>query len=165
MGPSYRVHQPTTALHLPGRLSLEVEDKVAPGRKDKLIIVQLDKNNKPRNMGGTFADGWLTTKIKAFGNYTVMLDTTPPTLLPVNLRPSMSGKDSLIFRVGDDLSGVDKWVGRLDGKWILFEWDHKKQRLSHVFDRFSSTPGTHELSLEVRDERGNVRALSYTFQR
>jgi hypothetical protein len=164
VGPSYRVHQPTTALHLPGRLSLQVENEVAPGLKDKLIIVQLDKNNKPRNMGGTYADGWLTTKIKAFGNYTVMLDTTPPTLLPVNLRPNMAGKDSLIFRVGDDLSGVDKWVGRLDGKWILFEWDHKKQRLFHVFDRFSSTPGTHELTLEVRDERGNVRTMSYTFQ-
>lgn len=165
LAPCYRLHQPTTALHLPARLSLQVEGKVAPDLKDKLIIVQLDKDNRPRNMGGTYADGWLTAKIKAFGNYTVMLDTTPPTLIPVNLKPSMNGKDTLIFRIGDDLSGVDEWVGRLDGKWILFEWDHKKQRLTHTFDRVSNTPGLHELEIEVRDERGNARSFTYSFRR
>jgi murein DD-endopeptidase MepM/ murein hydrolase activator NlpD len=165
LAPRYRLHQPTTALHLPGRLSIQVDDKLGAGIKDKLVVVQLDKDNKPRNMGGTYEDGWLTAKIKAFGNYTVMLDTTPPTLVPVNLRPSMADKDSLVFRVGDDLSGVDKWVGRLDGKWILFEWDHKKQRLTHVFDHVSNTPGLHELALEVRDERGNSRMFKYSFQR
>jgi hypothetical protein len=165
LAPRYRVHQPTTALHLPARLSIQVDDKVGVGIKDKLVVVQVDKDNKPRNMGGTYEDGWLTAKIKAFGNYTVMLDTTPPTLLPVNIRPSMADKDSLVFRVGDDLSGVDEWVGRLDGKWILFEWDHKKQRLTHVFDRVSNTPGLHALVLEVRDERGNSRMFKYSFQR
>ena len=94
-----------------------------------------------------------------------MVDTTPPTLVPVNLTPSMTGKDSLVFRVGDDLSGVDKWEGRLDGKWILFEWDHKKQRLTHAFDRVSNSSGPHKLQLNVRDERGNTRSFTYTFHR
>jgi murein DD-endopeptidase MepM/ murein hydrolase activator NlpD len=165
LSPIYQVHQSTTALHLPARLSLQVDASVAPGHKEKLIIVQLGKDNKPRNMGGTHADGWLTAKIKAFGTYTVMLDTTPPTLVPLNLKPDMTGKDSLILRMGDDLSGVDTWVGRLDGKWILFEWDHKRQRLTHAFDRMSNTPGLHQLEVEVRDERGNARSFTYSFRR
>ncbi len=165
LSPYYRLHQPTTALHLPARLSLRVDDKVATGKKDKLIVVQLDTKGKPRNMGGSFADGWLTTKIKAFGEYTLMLDTTPPTLAPVNLSPIMTGKDSIVLRIGDDLSGVDKWEGHLDGKWILFELDHKKQRLAHAFDRVSSAAGPHELKLEVRDERGNTRSFTYGFRR
>ncbi len=165
IGPCYQVHQPATALHLPARLLLQVDENVARGIKDKLIVVQLDKDHKPRNMGGTYADGWMTAKIKAFGLYTVMVDTTPPTLVPVNLAPSMTGKDSLVFRVGDDLSGVDKWEGRLDGKWILFEWDHKKQRLTHAFDRVSNSSGPHKLQLDVRDERGNTRSFTYTFHR
>lgn len=159
------VHDESTPLNLAGELSLRVTPGSARDHLDKLLIVRVDKNNKSAPVGGTYADGWITTKVKTFGLYTVSMDTLPPKVKAVNLRPVMSGRDSLKVEVGDDLSGIAQWVGRLDGEWILFEYDPKKKLLTHRFDKYSSKAGQHELVLEVRDERGNTSTLKASFTR
>ncbi len=54
----------------------------------------------------------MTAKVKAFGNYTVMLDTVPPTIINLDLKAAMAGRTGFRLRIGDDLSGVDQWVGK-----------------------------------------------------
>jgi Peptidase family M23 len=159
------LHDEFTPLHLAGELSLKVSPAPAKGRTDKLLIVRIDKNNKSVPIGGTYADGWITSKVKAFGLYTVAIDTVPPKVKVLNIKPVMTDLDSLKVEVTDDLSGIDRWVGRLDGEWILFDYDPKKKLLSHRFDKHSDKPGKHELVIEVKDERGNTSTQRVVFQR
>jgi len=157
--PITRLHDPLTPLNLAGHLSLKADAASAKGRMDKLLIVKLDDQGKPSPIGGTWQDGWIGSKVKGFGNYTVMIDTVPPKVVAVELKPVMTGRDSIRIQVTDDLSGVDQWVGKLDGEWILFEYDPKRKLITHRFDKYSDKPGKHELVVDVRDERGNTTTL------
>lgn len=162
--PTTHLHDPLTPLNLPGRLSLKV-DMTDGGKTDKLLIVRLDDKGKASPIGGTFQDGWVSTKVKGFGDYTVMIDTVPPKITGLNIRAVMTGRDSLNIQVADDLSGIAQWVGKLDGQWILFEYDPKKKLLCHRFDKYSDKPGKRDLVVEVRDERGNTSTFRTSFTR
>ena len=127
--------------------------------------MKLDDKGKPSPIGGTYQDGWVGSKVKSFGDYTLMIDTLPPKVVAVDLKPVMTGRDSIKIQVSDDLSGVDQWVGKLDGEWVLFEYDPKKKLITHRFDKYSGKPGKHELVVDVRDERGNTSTLRTSFTR
>ena len=163
--PITRLHDPLTPLNLAGQLTLKADASKANGHTDKLLLVKLDDKGKPSPIGGTYADGQVSCKVKGFGDYTVMIDTLPPKVVAVDIKPNMTGRDSLKVQVTDDLSGVDQWVGKLDGEWILFEYDPKRKMITHRFDKYSSKPGKHDLVVEVRDERGNTSTLRTSFQR
>ena len=163
--PITNLHDPLTPLNLAGHLSLKADAASANGHTDKLLIVKLDDKSKPSPIGGTYQDGWVGSKVKNFGDYTVMIDTVPPKVVAVELKTVMTGRDSIRIQVTDDLSGVAQWVGKLDGEWILFEYDPKKKLITHRFDKYSGKPGKHELVMEVRDERGNTSMLKASFTR
>ena len=120
---------------------------------------------RPGPIGGTYANGWITAKARTFGDYTVMLDTVPPKIVPIDRSTNKGSLDTLKFRVGDDLSGIDKYVGQLDGAWILFEYDPKKGTLTHRFDTHSDRKGEHTLTLAVSDERGNKTTYNVRISR
>ncbi len=162
--PLFEIGDETIPLNLSAELSLEVTEPVAPAHTGNLLLVRLVKG-KPVAEGGTWAAGRVTAGIRTLGSYTVMLDTTPPVLTPIGLAPAMRGRRSFKVRVQDDLSGVDQWHARLDGKWILMEYEPKSHTLVHSFDRYSDTPGEHRFELEVSDERGNRSRLTRSFTR
>lgn len=164
--PVHRVHDALVPLQLPGQLSLRLNDGYPKDQAGKLLVVKLADKGAPSPIGGSVKEGWITAKVKGFGDYTVMLDTTPPTIVPLGAGGKKAAPaDSLRFRVGDDLSGIEQWSGTMDGQWILFEYDPKKKLLFHRFDDRSDKPGTHTLELKVRDERGNQRVHTTTFSR
>lgn len=161
----FHVHDPLEPLHLPAQLSLRTDTDVPAALQEKLLVVRIPDKGAPAPMGGTVKDGWITAKVKGFGDYTVMLDTVPPTLVPLTSSRKGVVPDKLRFRIGDDLSGIAQWSGTLDGQWILFEYDPKLRQLIHTFDAHSNKPGSHTLELNVRDERGNQRRYTTTFNR
>lgn len=163
--PIHRLHDPLTPLQLAGELSIAIPKPPPAPLTAKLLIVRLDNKGKPTAIGGTYANGQVSTKIKAFGAYTVLLDTLPPTLTPLNIKAEMKGQASFSLRVGDNLSGLDQWSAKLDGEWILLEYEPKSRILKHTFDAHSDKPGKHTLVVEVQDERGNRTSLTRTFTR
>ncbi|MFT3885347.1 MAG: M23 family metallopeptidase [Flavobacteriales bacterium] len=163
--PVHKIHDPLTPLHLASELSIQVPKPPAANLTSKLLIVKLDGHGRPTAIGGTYANGWVTTKVKAFGHYTVMLDTVAPTLTPLNIKADMKGQASFSLRVGDNLSGLDQWSAKLDGEWILLEYEPKSHILKHTFDAHFSAPGKYTLVVEARDDRGNRTTLTRTFTR
>ena len=76
-------------------------------------------------------------------------------------------KNSISFRIRDNfaVSGqADKmsFRGTVDGKWVLFEFDQKRERLTYTFDEHVG-PGKHQLRLAVKDDRGNEAFFEGTF--
>ena len=50
----------------------------------------------------------------------------------------MKEKDDFIsirVNIKDDLSGIKSYRGEIDNKWILMEYDPKRERLTHYFDK------------------------------
>ncbi len=162
--PLFTLHDAFTPLHLAGELSLDVAKPVPPGREDKLLLVRWVQG-KPVAEGGTWADGRVTANVRTLGQFTVMIDTVPPVITSLDLHADMKQAKTFHLRVRDNLSGVDQWSAKLDGKWILLEYDPKANTLEHTFDKYSSLAGEHELEVEVADERGNRSRMVWRYNR
>jgi hypothetical protein len=161
--PLHQVHDPFEPLHVAAELSLEV--KAGTPHTSKLVLARVAPNGAISTHGGHYADGWVTGKVKTFGAYTVMIDTVPPKITPLDLRADMKGRTTFALKVQDDLTGMEQWAGTLDGQWILMEYEPKSKTLRHTFDAHSNAPGKHTFQLEVSDERGNRSVHTTTFTR
>jgi len=73
-------------------------------------------------------------------------------------------KWSIIIKAEDNLSGVYKYNGYIDGQWVLMEFDYKKKRLIHYFED-DLQKGEHTFKLIVKDKIGNESFYDSTFSR
>jgi len=165
--PVHQAHDETVPLHRYGALGIRPE-AVPENLRHKAVVVRLGKG-RPTNCGGVWKANVLETRVRNLGAYSVMLDTTPPTIKPVVFDANMRKKNSLSFVATDNFDtdanakGL-RYRGTVDGKWVLFEYDRKRARLTHVFD--GRIPrGTHTLRLVVTDDRGNEAVFERDFVR
>lgn len=108
-------------------------------------------------------DGRFAFSTKTCGRYALEWDSIPPTIRP-HKRHRTAVQDALVvrnfgelrFSLADDLSGIQAWEGRLDGAWILMQWDPKRERIWYdLGDKKHEEGMDHELVIEARDEVGN----------
>ena len=76
----------------------------------------------------------------------------------------MAGSSQMRFRIRDNLSGIKKFAGYVDGEWVLFEYDAKNALLTHKFDGRIGR-GQHALELVVTDNKDNTHRLKLSFSR
>lgn len=95
-------------------------------------------------------------KSRNLGYYKIMTDTLAPLIKPVNFGDTkkLSSKASLLVKIEDKETGIDNYRATLNGKWILMEYEPKKQLLIYNFDEFLLT-GTNTFKLVVTDLVGN----------
>ncbi|NOR74793.1 MAG: hypothetical protein GQ525_06505 [Draconibacterium sp.] len=131
-----------------------------------LLVVIDDMTGKFWSAGGKFEDGWIISDIRAFGHYAVKTDTMPPTIKPLSIKSNnkLTESNQIRFKISDDLAGIDKIEGKLDGKWALFEYDSKKNLITHKFDKTRFTfDKKHQLVLKITDYKGNKNTYEATF--
>lgn len=135
-----------------------------------LCIVSIDKTGKQTYEGGSFLTDFVYTEVKHLGKFAVTMDTTPPEIRLLLKQPkgatvaNFSGLKNIKLKVTDNLSGVKKYRGTIDGKWVLCEYDQKNDLLFYTFDK-SIQPGNHLFKLEVEDDRSNKKEWEMTFKR
>ncbi|MFN5793644.1 MAG: hypothetical protein ACK455_02515, partial [Bacteroidota bacterium] len=93
----------------------------------------------------------------------VMVDTIRPTISLLAKTPNKTmlvvGK-SISFKVWDNLSGIKKIIPTVDGKWVLYSYDGKNNKITIVPDeRFPQDEKLHDFILEVLDQKGNARSF------
>ncbi len=141
---------------------------IPKGKEDKALVVEMSKNKKVAYAkGGAYKDGWVETEVRSFGDYTIKLDTVAPVITPVNIYDgkNMGGQESIQFKIADNLSGVDDYDIYIDGEWKLSFYNVRKGTLTLPFDDYNQIEaGEHELKVEVKDERKNITALTYSFK-
>lgn len=164
LAPLHVIHNPLTPIQSYCDLSITVPELPA-SQRSKALIVKVDDAGKMSGIGGKYADGKVTAQVRAFGAYSIMLDSVPPVIQNVDLRAAMTGRASFSLKVGDNLSGVETWRGTLNGEWVLMEYEPKTKMLTHTFDTHTSAVGKKEFRLEVGDERGNKATYALTFTR
>ena len=117
-------------------------------------------------LGGTCKGGWVRTGTKALGDFHVATDTTPPMIHPINIREGakLGGKNSVIFTISDNLSGIRSFRATIDDKWVLLKCDTKKSKYWYDFDEHCSK-GAHTFKITVTDNRDNTRTEEWKFTR
>jgi hypothetical protein len=139
-------------------LSLAITNDSYPD-KSKYGIVSID-NNRLDWLGGEYNSHKLKTRVRELSRFTVVIDTVPPEIIPIN--PSKWGINKRIeFKISDDLSGIDFYQGKLDGKFALFEYDPKNRLLFCNYDSKQMKAGKQTLTLIVRDGAKNETSVNY----
>lgn len=133
-------------------------------KKEKYYIAYTDYNGNKKYVGGTFRNGFLNVKSRAFGTYFIDIDETAPTVKALNIYngKSMSNNTVIQFTASDAISGIGEYNLFVNGKWAVLEYDAKRNLFTYFIDNLVKK-GTNELELVISDNRDNATKLNYSF--
>ncbi|MGB0887500.1 MAG: M23 family metallopeptidase [Vicingaceae bacterium] len=162
--PTYFIHNDYTPLHKAIEVSIKV-GRLSEYLRSKATIVHFDRRKKYYSKGGKWRNNSISAKSKAFGGFTVMIDTIPPKIAPTNIfeNKNMAGNSTITVKIADNLSGIKSFRGSIDGKWVLMEYESKKAKIFHTFDNLPK--GAHIFDLTLTDGVGNESKVSIPFTR
>ena len=151
----HKIHDPAIPLHDYFDVSIRI-DSVYKAKAAQLVVVKLNKNNRPVYSGGEIDGQFVKARIREFGNYTLMADSTAPKIKAVNITngKNLQNQKNLQMTISDDLSGIKKYNGFLNDQWILMDFDAKNNLLRYDFDERLKS-GKNQFKLEVTDNVGN----------
>ena len=161
---TYRIGSWYEALDVPITVGIKPEAVIPDSLKPKAIIAEVQQYGKLKGRGGKWNGKFLSADVPTFGDYTIVLDTTPPTVVKDYVPADMNSYRGAViqYKITDNLSSIKSYTGMVDGKWILFEYDKKNDMLSADIS-FLPTNNEHKVVLTVIDERGNTTNYTSTF--
>ena len=153
------LHNKPVPLHSKAQLSLFLhEDTLQNNRQYGIVRIH---NGRASWIGGTYRNGWIDANIKEFGSYKISKDQKAPTITPLN-QPKWVGLQKIMFRLSDNLSGVQTFRGEIDGQYVLFEMNNRSV-ITYRFDKTRLNKGVHNLKLIVTDACGNESVYTHSF--
>lgn len=125
----------------------------------KYYIVQ--KAGKWRSsMGGKYANGWIKTRVRSLGTFSVDVDTIAPQITPIGQGGWRTSRN-IRFRIKDMESGIGSYKVYIDGKFVLFGL---KKGILVIQDPEKVKKGVpHKLEVTVTDQCGNMARKEYKF--
>lgn len=162
--PFYDVHDRFTPVQK--NFSLTINPVNYPvDMKDKLFIALVnDEGNW--YIGSDWKGNRIASDSRIFGRYTVMADSVNPVIKPVNIhdQKKIKNQNTIEVTIEDKETGIGKFRGTLNGKWILMEYEPKEKLLTYEIDDHL-LPGKNIFELEVEDLLGNKSVYSATLFR
>ncbi|WP_165155172.1 M23 family metallopeptidase [Parabacteroides sp. ZJ-118] len=156
---THLLHDKPVPLHGRARLSLFARRDTCADRRQYGVIRLQD--GRASWIGGTYRDGWIDAEIRELGSYKIASDTEAPVITPLNRQAWIRG-ERFVFRLSDNLSGVQSYRGEIDGQFALFEMNNKSV-VTYRFDKERLRRGRHELKLTVTDACGNESVYTHPF--
>jgi len=162
----------------PYKDSIKIENPYVPLFKNIKINLLNKRNTKGdylayKNFDGveSFASSKLDdknffiVKTKSLGTYYIKSDSISPLIKAYNFKNGdwMSKKEFLKFKILDKESGIKSYEVKINGKWILFEYEYKKDELFYKFDSYFTNKKENKIEITVEDMVGNKTKKSYTF--
>ena len=131
-------------------LSVTLKPQLAYAEKSKSAVYTVDAKGQTSYVGGNWKGDHMEFKTRNWGKYTILTDSVKP-----QIKAARINADNLAFVVKDPMSGIDNYRLEIDGKWVLMNYDYKRNLLwSEKLD--SSVPFKGRLQLKVVDNMGNI---------
>lgn len=167
--PLHKIMNENVALQKAYSLSIKPV-RLPDSLQSKACIISVNIKGKKTYEGGNYVDGWVTTETKIFGNFTIAVDTIAPKIKPAFVVASpttitnLSKAKIIGVIVSDNLSGIKKYRGTIDGNWVLCQYEVKKDLLYYTPDE-NLLPGTHSFQITVADDKNNFTTKMFIFKR
>jgi len=154
------VGNPYIPLHSYISLKIKAEPSLTPDLYKYAAIGSIVRGEIIFYQGGAYEDGFVSTRIRTFGKFLIIIDTIAPYIKAINVidGKNISKQKDISFTIGDNLSGVKSYRGSIDGKWVLGKYDAKTRRLVFSIDEHFPK-GNFVFSLLVKDDKGNSKEL------
>lgn len=98
--------------------------------KSKLAIIYFDNKNKVKYVGGHYIDDWVEGRARAFGQFSLMIDTLPPIIKTLDFynNKTITKYKTLELIIQDNLSGVKTYKAYINDNWVLMTYNRKKRK-------------------------------------
>ena len=159
-----KIHTPTLPLNKSFTLTFDVSN-YSKNEKQQLYIANLEYPKYPSFQNTRKKDSTFYTTTKQLGNYALVADLQKPkiNLLFIKDKQWISKHKTLKVKISDIGTGIKDYRATIDGKWILMEYNHKKNILTYNFSDKKLVGSKHIFKIVVSDNVGNTNTLSATF--
>ena len=125
----------------------------------KGFISKINEKNKTEFIWTEKLNNIWSINTNILGKYTISIDTTPPSIKPMNFKNNqlINNQNTLKLRIKDDLSGIKKINGSINGKWILLEHEPKNNTISYNLSDINFNSSKYELEIVALDYLGNKK--------
>jgi len=135
--------------------------------RGKAVIVYTD-SAPPTSFGGTISNDSLHTMADKLGKFSLVLDTVPPTIQPLEYKKNATGLRDFKFRLMDNFSTRGaarkmKYDVYIDGNWIAAELKVLGHVLTVPLSQIEG--GSHQIKLTATDHSDNTATWTGTFSR
>ncbi|GAA4371405.1 hypothetical protein GCM10023185_46860 [Hymenobacter saemangeumensis] len=128
---------------------------VAPADQARSAIYSVTAKGGKAYVGGTWDEkGQITAPVRAFGSFRILTDTIAPKAQLIG-RPG----GQLLFKVGDDLSGLASYRLFVGGQFRMLRFEHKNSTLFTVAGDTLGPRLRGPAELRLKDQAGNERVL------
>ncbi|MCB0508348.1 MAG: M23 family metallopeptidase [Bacteroidetes bacterium] len=142
----------------PARINIQSNISI---NKNKIIIVRENADGSKDALTTIYSGNTFSAYTKDLGTFYLEYDTIAPT---ISIQDLDTNTLSIKAVVKDNLSGIKKYNGYIDGKWINLYFDAKNDIVKYKLDEYCTT-GTHTFMLNISDEMGNTATASISFFR
>jgi hypothetical protein len=148
----HHIHNEHTPVHKGYTLSIKPEG-LPEMLQNKAFIALVNGEDEPYvYQGGEFINGHISTQVRKFGKYAVLVDRQEP-----SIKPLVINDQKISFQISDELSGIKSYNGYINGQWVLFEYDPKNERITYQIDQERiKQADSYELELYVSDPLNNI---------
>jgi Peptidase family M23 len=162
------LHKPTVSAQKYFTINYDISN-YTEADKDKLFVARLVGYYKnylsytPTTKKGNI----LSARSKILDTYVLGVDTENPEIKPINFQKNkwLSKYRYLKIKIKDDISGIRNYRASVNGKWILMEYDAKKNMLTHDFNDNVIIDTKNNLKIIVTDNVGNSSTFETIFFR
>jgi len=132
--------------------------------KDKLAIIYTDNKKRIKYVGGTYFDGWVEGKVRAFGKFSLLVDSLPPVITPLDYKPNrpITKYSTLELKITDNLAGIKSHKAYINKKWVFMYYNRKKGRYIIPLDGYSKpnlVKGKNVIKIVAFDRKNNKTKL------
>ncbi len=158
LSPIYTIGDESIALQK--NIQVKLKDlNIADSLRNQVYIGRITKKSIGA-IHATWKKNDLSFKTKYFGNYSVFIDTVPPSITVKTKLDQINKTKKIEFIVKDLESGIAQYNAWLNGSWALLQWDPKKSKMTYHFppDNASININSNEKSIFkiiITDEVGN----------
>lgn len=146
----YQVGDPSTSVLKQNiKVVLKSDFERVDSLKSKTSVYQKNGDNYAYK-GGTWRSNDISFKTRDFGNFTILTDSTAPTISPI-----LISQESIRFRINDNLSGIKKFDAFVNNEWILMDYDYKTSQIWS--DKINDELFSGEVRLRLIDNVGNIQ--------
>ncbi|MBS9766493.1 MAG: M23 family metallopeptidase [Flavobacteriaceae bacterium] len=161
-----KIHDETVPLHKNYTLTFDISH-LSKKQKKHLYIARLNSKEYKSFVRTIKKKDKCYTTTKYLGNYTLAYDSIPPKirLYKSHNKQWLTRFSKLRVKISDKGTGIKKYRGQIDGKWILMEYDPKRGILIYDFNDKKFQKAKHTLKVVVMDNVGNTSTFVSTFYR
>jgi hypothetical protein len=160
--PIYKIHDATVPVH--NYFAMHIKGSNNPADTGKMVM-RRSYGAKDDYKKAVYTNGWYRSSFREFGNYQLIIDREPPSIVPIGFSDGMNASrlGRILFAVKDNSEEIIKFTALLDGQWLRFSNDKGRNFIYEFDDKCS--PGSHELVVSAEDLVGNITTKTYRFTR